>query len=71
VRGGPSTLLDCAPFLCESALSRQNPPSNGDTRVKSYRIAAIPGDGIGGEVIAAGIRALEACAARDGGFSTA
>jgi tartrate dehydrogenase/decarboxylase / D-malate dehydrogenase len=37
--------------------------------VKSYRIAAIPGDGIGSEVIAAGIRALEACAARDGGFS--
>jgi tartrate dehydrogenase/decarboxylase / D-malate dehydrogenase len=37
--------------------------------VKSYRIAAIPGDGIGGEVIDAGVRALEACAARDGGFS--
>src|SRR3954454_15905087 len=38
-------------------------------RVKSYKIAAIPGDGIGSEVIAAGIRALDACAARDGGFS--
>ncbi|MEA2839342.1 MAG: tartrate dehydrogenase/decarboxylase / D-malate dehydrogenase [Methylobacteriaceae bacterium] len=37
--------------------------------MKLYRIAAIPGDGIGSEVIAAGIRALEACAARDGGFS--
>jgi len=40
-----------------------------ETRVKLYRIAAIPGDGIGSEVIAAGIRALQACAARDGGFS--
>jgi tartrate dehydrogenase/decarboxylase/D-malate dehydrogenase len=37
--------------------------------VKLYRIAAIPGDGIGSEVIAAGIRALQACAGRDGGFS--
>jgi tartrate dehydrogenase/decarboxylase/D-malate dehydrogenase len=37
--------------------------------LKSYNIAAIPGDGIGSEVIAAGIRALEACAGRDGGFS--
>ncbi|MEA2860514.1 MAG: tartrate dehydrogenase/decarboxylase / D-malate dehydrogenase, partial [Methylobacteriaceae bacterium] len=37
--------------------------------MKLYRIAAIPGDGIGSEVIAAGIRALQACASRDGGFS--
>jgi tartrate dehydrogenase/decarboxylase/D-malate dehydrogenase len=37
--------------------------------LKLYRIAAIPGDGIGSEVIAAGIRALQACAGRDGGFS--
>jgi tartrate dehydrogenase/decarboxylase/D-malate dehydrogenase len=37
--------------------------------MKLYRIAAIPGDGIGSEVIDAGIRALQACAARDGGFS--
>jgi tartrate dehydrogenase/decarboxylase/D-malate dehydrogenase len=36
-----------------------------------YRIAAIPGDGIGTEVIAAGIQALEACARRDGGFTVA
>jgi tartrate dehydrogenase/decarboxylase/D-malate dehydrogenase len=35
--------------------------------MRSYRIAAIPGDGIGVEVIAAGLRALEALAAR-GGF---
>ncbi|WP_442902539.1 tartrate dehydrogenase [Frigidibacter sp. MR17.24] len=34
-----------------------------------YRIAAIPGDGIGKEVIAAGLRVLGALAARDGGFA--
>src|SRR5712671_2870205 len=33
-----------------------------------YRIAAIPGDGIGSEVIAAGIEVLGACAAREGNF---
>jgi len=38
---------------------------------QNYRIAAIPGDGIGAEVIAAGIDALNACAARDGGFTFA
>ncbi|MER8707425.1 tartrate dehydrogenase [Mesorhizobium sp. M0323] len=37
--------------------------------MRSYRIAAIPGDGIGKEVVAAGLRALAACATRDGGFS--
>ena len=37
--------------------------------MRTYRIAAIPGDGIGTEVIAAGIEALEACAGRDGGFA--
>jgi tartrate dehydrogenase/decarboxylase/D-malate dehydrogenase len=34
--------------------------------VKSYRIAAIPGDGIGNEVIPAGIEVLEALAAQEG-----
>jgi tartrate dehydrogenase/decarboxylase/D-malate dehydrogenase len=33
---------------------------------KSYRIASIPGDGIGNEVIPAGIEALEALAAKSG-----
>jgi tartrate dehydrogenase/decarboxylase/D-malate dehydrogenase len=33
-----------------------------------HRIAAIPGDGIGKEVIAAGLDVLEAVARRDGGF---
>jgi len=35
-------------------------------RMRTYRIAAIPGDGIGAEVIAAGIEVLDACAKRDG-----
>src|SRR5262249_15378750 len=39
--------------------------------MRSYRIAAIPGDGIGTEVIAAGVEALEACVRRDGGFTLA
>jgi tartrate dehydrogenase/decarboxylase / D-malate dehydrogenase len=36
--------------------------------MKAYRIAAIPGDGIGTEVISAGVEVLEALARRDGGF---
>jgi tartrate dehydrogenase/decarboxylase/D-malate dehydrogenase len=36
--------------------------------MKTYRIAAIGGDGIGPEVIAAGLQVLRACAAREGGF---
>jgi len=36
--------------------------------MRHYRIASIPADGIGPEVIAAGLEALEAVAARDGGF---
>ena len=39
--------------------------------MRTYNIAAIPGDGIGVEVIAAGIEALEACARRDDGFTLA
>jgi tartrate dehydrogenase/decarboxylase/D-malate dehydrogenase len=39
--------------------------------MRQYRIAAIPGDGIGAEVIAAGIEVLGVCAARDGGFRLA
>jgi tartrate dehydrogenase/decarboxylase / D-malate dehydrogenase len=37
--------------------------------MKSYKIAAIPGDGIGTEVIAAGVEVLHAVAKRDGGFT--
>ena len=36
--------------------------------MREYRIAAIPGDGIGIEVIAAGLKVLDVLAARDGGF---
>jgi len=36
--------------------------------MRNYKIAAIPGDGIGTEVIAAGLEALAICARRDGGF---
>jgi len=36
--------------------------------MRKYKIAAIPGDGIGTEVIAAGLEVLQAVAARDGGF---
>jgi tartrate dehydrogenase/decarboxylase / D-malate dehydrogenase len=37
--------------------------------MKSYRIAAIPGDGIGTEVVAAGLEALHALAKREGRFT--
>jgi tartrate dehydrogenase/decarboxylase/D-malate dehydrogenase len=37
--------------------------------MKTYAIAAIPGDGIGTEVVAAGVEVLAAIAKRDGGFS--
>ena len=37
--------------------------------MKTYRIAAIPGDGIGTEVVAAGVEALKALAERDGNFA--
>ncbi len=36
--------------------------------MRHHRIASIPADGIGPEVIAAGLEALDAVAARDGGF---
>ena len=39
--------------------------------MRTHRIAAIPGDGIGAEVIAAGIEVLDVCATRDGGFAFA
>ena len=37
--------------------------------MKTYKIAAIPGDGIGTEVISAGVDVLHALAARDGNFA--
>jgi tartrate dehydrogenase/decarboxylase/D-malate dehydrogenase len=41
----------------------------GEPTVRTYKIAAIPGDGIGKEVVGAGLEVLKACAARDGGFT--
>ncbi len=37
--------------------------------MKTYRIAAIPGDGIGTEVVDAGVDVLKALANRDGSFA--
>ena len=37
--------------------------------MRQYRIASIPADGIGPEVISAGLEVLDAVAARDGAFS--
>jgi tartrate dehydrogenase/decarboxylase / D-malate dehydrogenase len=37
--------------------------------MKTYKIASIPADGIGPEVIAAGLQALETLVERDGGFA--
>ena len=37
--------------------------------MKTYRIAAIPGDGIGAEVVDAGVEVLAALAQREGGFA--
>ncbi len=37
--------------------------------MKTYRIAAIPGDGIGTEVVSAGVEVLEAIAKREGSFA--
>lgn len=38
--------------------------------MRSYNIAAIPGDGIGQEVLAAAVEVLLACAERDKGFAS-
>src|SRR3546814_19808022 len=37
--------------------------------MRKHRIAAVPGDGIGPEVIAAGLEVLQAVAGLDGGFA--
>lgn len=37
--------------------------------MKTYKIAAVPGDGIGTEVIEAGVEVLQALAEREGGFA--
>src|ERR1700739_3653998 len=45
---------------CRSAMT--------ETLMKTYRIAAIPGDGIGTEVVSAGIEVLHALAKREAPF---
>jgi len=42
--------------------------ANTNTSPRRYRIASVPGDGIGPEVIAAGLEVLDALAARSGTF---
>ena len=37
--------------------------------MRTYKIAAMGGDGIGPEVVEAGAQVLKVCAERDGGFS--
>lgn len=56
-------MIEAAPVAPHS----QCPPECSD--MKTYRIAAIPGDGIGTEVIAAGVEVLNALAGKDGGFA--
>jgi tartrate dehydrogenase/decarboxylase/D-malate dehydrogenase len=53
--------------------AKQGTPSHldGKTPMREYRIAAIPGDGIGKEVIAAGLEVLAALERRNGGFKLA
>ncbi len=43
--------------------------TNANTPLRRYRIASVPGDGIGPEVIAAGLEALDVLAARSGTFA--
>ena len=37
--------------------------------MRTYKMAAIGGDGIGPEVVEAGVQVLKVCAERDGGFT--
>src|SRR6187397_2271737 len=64
------TLTSCCELSCHLW-----PSSIGRGRrrplMREYRIASIPADGIGPEVISAGLEVLDAVAARDGGFSLA
>jgi tartrate dehydrogenase/decarboxylase/D-malate dehydrogenase len=56
-------------FGCDNEQNRSNCGTNyGRRELRTHKIAAIPGDGIGPEVISAGLEALAACAERDGGF---
>src|ERR1700761_2626456 len=64
-------MVMCRPALVPRAANATKLFSRSRNRsmTRSYRIASVPADGIGPEVIAAGLEALEAVASRDGGFT--
>src|SRR3954453_18619410 len=43
-------------------------PCGERRKMRAFKLAAIPGDGVGPEVIAAGLQVLEVCASRAGNF---
>src|SRR5215471_5506405 len=43
--------------------------AGGDGEMRTYKIAAMGGDGIGPEVVQAGVQVLKVCAERDGRFT--
>src|SRR5215813_4100078 len=59
----PALWCGPVPFLDKPRVFQQG------VEMKTYSIAAIPGDGIGSEVVAAGVEVLGAVAGRDGGIS--
>src|SRR6201981_4154820 len=54
-------------------LSSRSPASETlctkEEQMRMYKIAAMGGDGIGPEVVEAGVQVLKVCAERDGGFT--
>ena len=56
------------PRASPAACRRRRSNAGGNRACARHKIAAIPGDGIGPEVIAAGLEVLKVCAERDGGF---
>ena len=58
-------------MCCRSLSSKPVPNTAGvkGNEMKTYTIAAIPGDGIGTEVVSAGVEVLQALAKRDGRFA--
>src|ERR1700758_2372918 len=58
--GSKTWLKNLAQQTCRIAMT--------ETLIRAYRIAAIPGDGIGTEVVSAGIEVLHALAKREARF---
>jgi tartrate dehydrogenase/decarboxylase / D-malate dehydrogenase len=67
-RPSDTAIVDKAGKYCRAAGKCRNNFNWSANIVKSYKIAAIPADGIGPEVIAAGLQVLDVLAQRDGGF---